>query len=109
MYLVVHGQHFVEYILRAVERKAQVAYAACFTFFHQEVYHAVFYVAGTESLDAAVANGVEQVVVNVVHLQLLKRTVVHGNGVFACIVGEVGQLGGYKKLLAWMAFERNAG
>ena len=109
VHLVVHGQNFVEYILCAVEREAQVTDATCLAFLHQEIDHAIFNVAGAESLDAAVANGVQQVVVDVVHLQFLERAVVHGNGVLARIVGEVGQFGSHEELLARMTLQGDAG
>ena len=107
MILVDHGQDLVEHLFLTMKREAQVANATCLAFGHEEFEHAVVHIALAELLHAA-TNGVEQVVVDIVYLQLLERVVVHLHGTFARSVAEVGQLGGYEVFLALVATQGDA-
>ena len=109
VYPVVHGEHLVEHVLRAVEGEAQVADASCLALLHEVVYHPVLNVALAEGLDASVPDGMEEVVVDVVDLELLERPSVHGDGVLTGVVGEVGQLGGDEELVPRMPLESESG
>ena len=73
----------------------------------QKVDHAVFYVACTESFNPSVSNGVQQVVVYVVGLQVAERLAVHSYGVLPTEVGEVGKLRCDINRLAWITFQSN--
>ena len=109
MVFVVHGQHLVEDILVAVEREPEVSDAARLALFHQEVHHAIVDIAAVELVHAT-ANGVQQVVVDVVDLQLFHGVVIHRHAGLATLRRgmEVRQLGGYKILRALVSAEGDA-
>ena len=83
--LVVQGHNLVEDFLLAVEREAEVADAASLALLHEEVHHAVVHIACVELLHSA-AHSVQQIVVEIVHLQFLQRVTVHLNGLLALVV-----------------------
>ena len=106
---VVTAQHLVEHRFLPVEREAEVADAASLTLLHQEVHHAVVHVASIELVHTA-ADGVQQVVVQIVHLQFFHRVVVHLNSLLTApvVAVEVRQLRGHKVLRALMAAQGDA-
>ena len=79
VYVVVHGQYFIEHVRCSVKRKSQVPDTPGLAFFHQKINHTVVDVPCPECLDAAIADGVQQIIIDVVHLQVLERFPIHGN------------------------------
>ena len=106
---VVQADKAVELRGAAVEGEAQVADAAFFPFLEQELHHAVLNIALAEGFHAAAANGVQQVIVEIVRFKLLKGVVVHLDGCLGRLVAKVGQLGGNVVFVARVAAEGNAG
>ena len=106
--VIVHGQHFVEDLLLSVEGPAEVADAAGFTLLYEEVQHAVVDVSLVEVLHG-LADGVQQVIVDVVCLQVDERLAVHGHRTLAAWISEVGELGGDVVGVPGVAFEGYAG
>ena len=109
MVLVVGLDKFVELRLGSVEGEAHVADAAGLALLHQELHHAVVYVALAEGRVAAASDGVHQVVVKVVRLQLVEGIPVHLLGCLRGCVVEVGQLGGNIIGVAGIAAEGYSG
>ena len=109
--LVVEGHHLVELALLAVERPAEVADAAGLAFLEEEVKDTVVDEAFLKVTLAILhaAEGVEQVVVDVVDLQVLERLVVHLDAGLIGPVAEVAHLGGHEPFVARMAAEGDAG
>ena len=108
MVLVVQGKNLVEHLLLAMKRETEVADAAGLSLLHEEVHHAVVHITRVELLHSA-ANGVQQVVVDIVHLQLLHGVAVHLDGLLALMVLgiEVRELRGYEVLRALVAAQRD--
>lgn len=79
VYAVVHGQYFIKHVRCSVKRKPQVPDTPGLAFFHQKINHTVVDVPCPECLDAAIADGVQQIIIDVVHLQVLERFPIHGN------------------------------
>ena len=71
MVLVVLRKQMVEHGNVAVVREAQVLDASGFALLHQEVEHAIVHVAGVQRVHSTHAYAVQQVVVDVAHLQFL--------------------------------------
>ena len=90
---LVQGKNLVKYLLRTVERPSKMAYASCLALLLEEIQHAIVHIAFAEVVHTAAAQGMEQVIVDVVHLQFAEGTVIHGQGVLARRIREVGQLG----------------
>ena len=109
VHLLVHGQDLVEDLLRPVEREAQVADAARLTLLHQVVDHPVLDVAGTEGLDAPIADRVQQVIVEIIGLQVLEGVLIHRDGVLAGPVLEIGEFRGDEQFLARMPLQGDPG
>ena len=105
---VVQADELVELAGRAVEGEAQVADAACLLFLDEEIHHAVLHVALFESGHAAAADGVQEVVVEIVRLQLLEGVLVHLDGSLRRGVVEVGEFRGDEILVARMAAQGDA-
>ena len=109
MHLVVHGKHFVEHVHRTVERESEIADAPCFTLLNQEFYHSILDITLAECLYASVADGMQQVIVDIVRLQVLERLAVHSYRILARIVGEVRQFRGQIIRLSRITAQRYAG
>ena len=104
-----HVEHVVEHLHVPMEGPAQVADPSLGTLLQHEVEHAILDVAILEKLDAAAStDGVHQVVVQVVGLQVLQGLVEHGDRVLTRIVAEVRHLGGQVVGLARMATQGDA-
>ena len=67
----------VELRLVAMERESQLAYSACLSLFHQEIHHSVIHVADVESIHSASSDGVEEIEIDVVGLQVLEGVLIH--------------------------------
>ena len=106
---LVHRQHLVEDVHRSVERKSQIADTARFPLSEQKVQHPVVDIAGAERVDSAVADRMQQIVVDIVHLQVLEGLPIHGYRVLAGMVGEVRQLGGDQEFFAGMTLQGDPG
>ena len=74
---VVQGDEFVEFSGCAMEGESQIADASCFLLLDEEFHHPVLHVALFESRDAATADGVQEIIVEIVRLQLLEGILVH--------------------------------
>ena len=99
----------VELMPRAMEGKTEVADASGSLFAPQEVDHAVLDIALLEGLPAAAADGMQQIVVEVVGPELLERVPVHLDRGFRGLVPEVGEFRGDIVGLARMAAQGDAG
>ena len=106
-----HLHQVVEDLAVAVEGEAQVAYLALLALFQEPVEHSVIDEALVEGLDAgnAVAgagDGVQQIIIDIVHLQPPEGLVVH---IHRHLLGErrigVGQLGGKEIFAAVVPLE----
>ena len=111
--LIVEFQQVVEYLLVAVERKAQVPDAARVALFQQEIEDPVFEETLLQDLHAGKiaarsAYRVKQVIVEMIDLQRFEGMPVHRKRRFTRIVLGVRELGGNEEFLARMALERNA-
>ena len=67
MVFVVQGYHLVKHRLLAVERKAEIPDAACLALLQQIVHYAIIDIAVLELIHTP-ADGVEQIIVEVIHL-----------------------------------------
>ena len=74
--LLIHGQYLVEYLLKTMEREAKMTDASRLALFHQIVHHTVIHIATVKLVHAA-TDGVQQIVVDIVHLQVLQRVLIH--------------------------------
>ena len=72
MILIVHGQQIVEHLNVAVIGKSKVTDAAGLALLDQPIEDAVVLKATLEVLHAAHADAMEQIVVDIVHLQFLQ-------------------------------------
>ena len=70
MVFLMKGHELVPSFVSAMERESEVAYATGLALFHQEVDHAVVKVPLLEGIHSA--DAVQEVVVNVVRLKILK-------------------------------------
>ena len=104
---VVQADELVELRRTAVEREAQVADAARLPLLVQELHHPVLHVALAEGFHAAAADGVQEIVVEVVRLELHKGVLIHFYGRLRSLIVEVGELGGNIILLPGMTAEGN--
>ena len=109
MVFVVTAQHLIEHRFLPVERETEVADAASLTLLHQEVHHTVVHIASIELVHTA-ADGVQQVIVQIVHLQLLHRVAVHLNRLLTApvVAVEVRQLRGHEVLRALVTAQGDA-
>ena len=105
--LVVQGHHVVEALLVAVEGEAEVADAPRLALLDEEVHDAAVLEAALVVFQ--VADGVQQVVVDVVGLEDLQRAAVHPHAVVEAAGAEHRQFGGEQPLLARVAVERLRG
>ena len=72
-----HAEQPVEDLDVAMIGESEVADAPSLTLFHAEVQHAVVDITSPEGIHATTTDRVQQVVVDVVHLQLLHRVAIH--------------------------------
>ena len=105
----VQGQEFVQRLLVAMERESQLADGPFLPLLEQEIHHPVFNITHLESAISATADGMQEVVVDIIRLQLLERVAVHPQGSFARGVLEIGQLGGPEEILSRMPVEGDGG
>ena len=75
---IVQGKEFVEHLLGTVERPSKMTDTACLALLLEEVQHTVVHVALAEIVHTSATQGVKQIVVDVVHLQLTEGAVIHG-------------------------------
>ena len=92
--LVVQLQKLVELLLIAVEGKSELADLPFLPVRLKQVHHPVVHEPVVESLKASAAEGVEQVVVQIVRLKVPERIVVQFQGRGPGMVAEVGQFSG---------------
>ena len=80
-----------------MKRESKVADATSLTLLHQIVHHAVVYIAAVKLVHTT-TDGMQQVVVDIVDLQLLQRVLVHADAGFTALCGgvEVRQFGSHK-------------
>ena len=99
----------VELVLGAVEGEAKVADSAGLLFLEKEGNQAVVYVAFVEGILSAAADGMQEIVVEVGCLELLKGAFVHLYGCFGRRIPEVRELGGNVVALTGMPGESLSG
>ena len=92
----------------AVIRESQVLDASCLALFQQEVQQAVVQKSSLQRVHAATADAVQQVVVYVVHLQALKRLLVHPLRLVEVplVLPLVRHLRGYEVFVTWETAQR---
>ena len=102
------GHHLVEHRFLSMERETQVTDTTSFAFLLQEVHDAVVYIASVELVHTT-AYSVQQVVVDIVHLQFFHRVAVHLYRLFAgpVVVVEVRQLRSHEILRALVTAQGN--
>ena len=105
MHRGVHTEHLVEHVYVTVERPPEVPYPPLVALPEQEIQHAVVHETPVEQLHASPSDGVEQVIVDVVNLQVGERTAVHGRHVLTGQVGVGRHLRGYEIPLPRMALQ----
>ena len=105
MHLFVHGKYLIEHFFCTMERKSEITDSPCFSFLNEIVKHSVLNISGTESLYAAIADGMKQIIVDIVHLKFLERPLVHLYGILARIVREIRQLCCYIEFIPRMTFK----
>lgn len=103
-----HGKYLIEHVGTPVKRPSQPPDTTGFPFFQQKVQHTVIHVASPEIPDTA-PDRMQQVVVYIIHLQILERLPVHSKRIFPAVIGKIGQLGGNEQLLPGVAFQGDAG
>ena len=89
---VIEFHELVEGILVAVEGESEVPDPSLFLLSAQEFEHSVFDIPLVEGLDAAAADRMEKVIVEIVRLEVLEGVFVHLERGLAGIVPEVGEL-----------------
>ena len=107
MVFVVPGEERVEDLHFTMIGEAEVADAPCGAFLHEVVEDAVVHVSGVECIHASSADGMQQVIVDIVYLQLAHGIVVHLD---TCLAGlrlgrEVRELRGNVVFTALVAAE----
>ena len=109
MIFLIEGQHLVEHRLLTMERETEVTYAACLTLFHQIIHHAVLDIAADKLIITA-SNGMQQIVVDIVYLQLLQRVMIHLDGLLPLpvVAVKVGELRGNEILAPLMPAKGDA-
>ena len=95
--LVMQRNDLIEHRLFAVERETEVTDTTRLALLHQIVHNAIIDVTAIEFVHSA-ANSVQQVIVEIVHLQFLQRVLIHLNGFLPLpiIAVEVGEFRGYE-------------
>ena len=58
-------------------REAEVAYASCLAFIQQELEQSIVEEPSAQGVHASAADGVEQVIVNIIHSEPLERFQIH--------------------------------
>ena len=107
--LVMTRQQIVEHPDIPMIRKTQVADASGLALFQEEIHHPVVEETGIEQPHAvAPAHGMQQVIVDAVHLHFLERLAIHGNGILAREVREIGKLGSHEIRVPGMAAQGDA-
>ena len=104
MVLLVSCQDLVKHCLVTVEREAQITYPSSLAFLHQEVHDTVVHITTIELVHAT-AYSMQQIIVEIVHLQLLHGVQVHLLGFLKRpeVAVEIRQFGGYEILAALMS------
>ena len=104
VHLVVHGQCPVEFLFCTVERPAQVTNTSGFALLEQEVEQTVVKETALQAAFSGSTQHVQQVIVDVVHLQVLQRVVILYSEIIVGI-GEVRHFGGDEELVARMTLQ----
>ena len=84
-----------------MERESQITDSACLALLEQEVNEPVVLESCLESFRSA--QGVQQIIVYIVCLEVLQRLAVHQDGVFLFGIPEIGHLRGYEVAAAGMS------
>ena len=110
MVFILMVEQVIKHAHVAVVGEAQVADATGLALLQQELQQAVVHEALLQGIQSPAAHAVQQVVVDVVHLEPLEGLLIHPQPVFPRpqILPLVRQLGGDKILLAWMSAQRIA-
>ena len=106
-HLIMQGQRIIICIYRTMKRESQITDTPCLPFLQQKFHHSIINIPCFESLCSATADGVEQIVINIIRLQILERLAIHSNGILTAIIAEIRQLGSNEQLLTRMTFQRN--
>ena len=88
------GHDLVELFLVSVERKTELAYLAFLALREQEIHHSIILEPGFEAFRSASSEGMQQIVVDVVGLQVFERVLVELHRDAAVVAPEVGHLRG---------------
>ena len=103
-----HSQHLVKNLLLTMKGETEVSDTARLSLFQQIVHHAIIHIAAIELFHAS-SDSVQQIVVEIIHLQLLQGVMIH----LLCfvespiVVVKVRQLGSHEILTALMTTESN--
>ena len=79
---VLQGEHLIKHRLLTMERETEVTDTTSLTLLHQKVHDTVVHITAIELVHTT-TDGVQQIVVDIVHLQLLHRVLVHLDGLLS--------------------------
>ena len=109
MHLFVHGQHLIENRNRPVKRKSQIADSSRFTLLHQKIEHAVIDISSPEGLNTAIPDRMQQIIIDIIHLQILKRLTIHRNRILTGVIRKIRQLRCNLESIPGMTLQGNPG
>ena len=107
-HFIVQGECIIICVYRTVKRESQIADTPRLPLFQQKFHHSVINIPCLESLRSATTDGVEQIVIDIIRLQILERLAIHGNGILTAIITEIREFGSNEQFLTRMTFQRNA-
>ena len=101
---VCQGKHLVKYCLFTMERETQVTDSANLALLHQIINNAIVDIATLKLIHTS-TNGVKQIVIDIVNLQLLHRVLIHFDSLVTLpiVTIKVREFGGYEILITLVA------
>ena len=104
--LHIHSQHVIECLHIAMERPSEVTDASGFAFLQEEIEQTIVDKSFLKCFDALTAtNGVEEIVIDIIHLKVLQGVAVHLYRLLEVRDARIRHLGSDEELVTRMAFE----
>ena len=105
----IHRQDIIKNLYISVERPTEVSNSACFAFLQEEIQQAIVDEAFLKGINAlATTNGMEKIIVNVIHLKVLHGVSIHLYRALEVRYTRIRHLGSNEILVTRMTTEGNA-
>ena len=107
--LIMHGEHLIEDTLLSVERESKITDTSCLALFKKEIHDAIVDITSMKLIHAS-TNGMQQIIVDIIHLEFLHRVKIHPFRLLKrpVVVVKIREFRSHEILITLMAAQGNA-